>query len=197
MIPPFIPAFKFPKTIGLNQMQNSNQEIQSTMTQSKTSTIIDSLIFNTYRQTIKWWQMTSNFVPSNMETGCKKTWSSMVDPLNGFMGVAHFIYEKMIWLSWIWVWAKEWSHHEQHWWSTTPTMTPQPSRVHLNNPKSQIDNHQNTNRNLHVTLLKTQTQISHAPPPQIKTQIRGGLRSINGMNHGWVKCQKWNHKWVS
>ena len=50
-------------------------------------------------------------------------------------------------------------------------MTLQPSRIHRNNPKSQIDHHQNPNRNLHVTLLKTQTQISHASPPQIKTQV--------------------------
>ena len=41
-------------------MQNSNQEIQSSMTQSKTSIIIDSLIFNTYKQSIndgKWHQI--------------------------------------------------------------------------------------------------------------------------------------------
>ena len=35
---------------------------------------------------------------------------------------------------------------------------------------NQINYHQNPNHNLHVTLLKTQTQINHAPPPQIKTQ---------------------------
>ena len=44
--------------------------------------------------------------------------------------------------------------------------------VHRNNPNRNlhVNHHQNPNCNLHVTLLKTQTQISHAPPPQIKTQ---------------------------
>ena len=52
-----------------------------------------------------------------------------------------------------------------------PPTAPWPhADVHRDNPKSQIDHHQNPNHNLHVTLLKTQTQISHAPPPQIKTQ---------------------------
>ena len=32
---------------------------------------------------------------------------------------------------------------------------------------------------------------------QSNVKIRGGLRSINGMNHGWVKCQKWNNGWVN
>ena len=51
-----------------------------------------------------------------------------------------------------------------------PSTAPRPhADVHRDNPKSQIDHHQNPNCNLHVSLLKTQTQISHAPP-QIKTQ---------------------------
>ena len=52
-----------------------------------------------------------------------------------------------------------------------PPTAPRPhANVHRENPKSQIGHHQNPNRNLHVMLFKTQTQISHAPPPQIKTQ---------------------------
>ena len=52
-----------------------------------------------------------------------------------------------------------------------PPTAPRPhADVHRDNPESQIDHHQNPNHNLHVTFLKIQTQISHAPPPQIKTQ---------------------------
>ena len=64
---------------------------------------------------------------------------------------------------------------------------PQPhADVHRDNPKSQIDHHQNPNRNLHVSLLKTQTQISHAPP-QIKTQThRLASPTINQRCWRWV-----------
>ena len=51
-----------------------------------------------------------------------------------------------------------------------PTASRPHADVHRDNPKSQINHHQNPNRNLHVMLLKTQTQISYAPPPQIKIQ---------------------------